>query len=153
MFIDCEFVGMGNKGSIKGTLTLAQPASHPTWASATALRLEDQSKFQVNFRLGLLSVADSRNLEFRYEYFAGSKRHVAETLAEVPPGVPVAFALTWDQSGRVSINTTGTSPRNLAFDFKPTRASFLISGATAQLRTETTEVIDCEGKADATPAK
>jgi len=152
-FVECEFVGLGSKGDVSGELLISQTSTDPKWAAGIALRLQDNSKFQVSFRLALLSVTTSKNLELRYEYFAGSRRPVTEALAEVPVGQSLPFRLTWDETGRITISVAGRDPRNLLLDFNPTMATVLITGASAKLKTEGREVLGCTQKEDPKPAK
>jgi hypothetical protein len=142
-FEDCELVDLGEKGDLHGHLSLSELGSDEKWASAIALILIDDSKFQVSFRLALTSATTSDKLEVRYEFFNGPRRPVAEALAQVPIGVQVDYRLTWDGSGRVSVETAGTSPRNLVLDMKPSRAFVLISGGRGRITTQGQEKLDC----------
>jgi len=147
-FEDCEFVGLGEKGDIRGQLTLSETALDKKWASVIALILTDDSKFQVTFRLALASVTTSDKLEVRYEFFSGSRRPVAEALAQVPIGEPANYRLAWDGSGRINIEIAGASPRSLLLDMKPSRAFVLVSGARGRITTQGHENLDCSRNID-----
>ncbi|MBI3902858.1 MAG: hypothetical protein HY306_07965 [Nitrosomonadales bacterium] len=88
-FEDCELVGLGSKGSIKGSITIAETATDPKWASAAAFILIQDTKPNHIFRLALMSVSSSKKLEARYELFIDENRLVAETLSEVTVGEPL----------------------------------------------------------------
>jgi len=142
-FEDCEFVGLGPRGSLSGSLTLDNVATDPKWAAGIGLILLDDNKFQTSLRLALTKVTTSSGLEARYEFFSGNRRPVAEALDEVAPGVSMPFALAWSQSGRVELTVGRSEPRNLLLDFSPTRAFVLISGGQGKIKTNGAEVMDC----------
>jgi hypothetical protein len=58
-FEDGEFVGLGNTGSLSGTLTLESPSSDPKWAPAIAIILVDGAKFQTSLRFAVGAVTTS----------------------------------------------------------------------------------------------
>jgi hypothetical protein len=142
-FADCEFVGLGNTGSLSGTLTLESSSSDPKWAAAIAIILLDDAKFQTSLRFAVVAVTTSPRFEARYEFFTGARRPVAEALDETPPGVALPFTMSWDKSGRVELAAGSAQPRRLVLDFAPTRAFVLISGGRGRLATKGQEQIDC----------
>jgi len=142
-FEDCELLDLGPSGSISGTMSLRDVKPTANWASVLAIILVDDAKFQTSFRFGLASVTTSPNLEARYEFFAGSRRPVAEGLTHAGVGTAMAFRLSWNESGVVEISAGPSQQRRLLLDFNPTRAFLLVSGGQGHLELEGSKGIDC----------
>lgn len=140
---DCEFVGLGPKGSIKGSITVTETATDPKWGSSVAFILIEDTKPSHTFRLALISVSSSKKLEARYELFSDEHRLAAEALSEVAIGEPLPYQLAWEENGHIQLVVGNNSPRNLLLDVKPSRAFALISGSHGKIHTEGQEKLDC----------
>lgn len=153
LFEDCELIDLGPQGAISGTAALGELTPGGKWASALAFILTDDSKFQTSFRLSIGSVTTSPRLEVRYEFFAGSRRPVAEGLGELAIGANMPFRLSWQKDGRVEISAGPAQTRNLLLDFRPTRAFILVSGGRGRMELNGVTKIDCSRDLSTPPEK
>lgn len=140
---DCEFIGLGPKGSIKGSITITETATDPEWSASVAFILIEDTKPSHTFRLALASVSYSKKLEARYELFSDEQCLVAEALSEIAVGEPLTYQLAWEPNGHVRLVVGNNSPRNLLLDVRPSRAFALISGSHGKIHTEGEEKLDC----------
>ena len=90
---DCEFIGLGPKGAIKGSIAIIETATDPKWSASTAFILIEDTKPSHTFRLALASVSSSKKLEARYELFSDERRLVAEALSEIAVGESLTYQL------------------------------------------------------------